>query len=70
MNTITITADDAQQICTLFKSIESADAIYKSCQSAQFRAFVKATYTADNVSAAFERLAGQLSNYRADKKRP
>lgn len=61
MKNITISAEDAEQIYTLFKTVESADAIYKSCQSAQFRAYVKATYTAENVSGAFERLAGLLS---------
>ena len=66
MKNITITAEDAEQIYTLFKTVESADAIYKSCQSAQFRAYVKATYTAENVSGAFDRLSRLLEAQESD----
>lgn len=57
---ITITDDDARQILSLFRAVESADAIYKSCQSVQFRNFLKATYQAENVESAFERLTKAL----------
>ena len=60
-NDIMISYEDARQLYSLFRAVESADTIYKSCQSVQFRAFIKATYQAGNVADAFERLNTALT---------
>lgn len=56
MADVTISLDDAREIISLFKAVKSADAIYKSCQSAQFRTYTTMTAKADNVQNAFRRL--------------
>ncbi len=53
---ISIDEQTAQRIYSLYQNCESADAIYKSCQSPQFRTHMKSVYQAPNVERAFAEL--------------
>lgn len=53
---LSITQIDAEQLYELYNSVEAADSHFHTCQSVQFRDYVKATYKAHNVRTAFERL--------------
>lgn len=54
--TLTISRETADRLYSLFASCEAADAHFKSCQSAQFRAHIQGAYKAANVHAAFNLL--------------
>ena len=53
---VTIDTKTAEGLLELYRNVESADAVYKRCQSDQFRLHVKAVMQNDSVKQAFEQL--------------
>lgn len=60
IKTVTIGVDAANMLYELFRNIESADAHFKTCQSAQFRQHMRSVYQSTNVFAAFETLRASI----------
>lgn len=58
---ISLSTEDAEQIYELFKSVEAADSHFHTCQSVNFRDYIKAVYKAPKVSAAFAGLKQKIS---------
>ena len=61
-DTITVSISDAERIYELFMHIESADAHYHTCQSANFRQHVQSVYKAPNIGKAFDALKTAIDN--------
>lgn len=59
---ITLSVQDAKRLYQLYENCEAADAIFKSCQSTQFRNHVKSAYTAANVAGAFQALRQSITD--------
>lgn len=55
-----IVENAANQLMKLFDALESADAIFKSCQSDSFRQQVRSIYTAPNIQNAYDDLREQI----------
>lgn len=64
---VSIPLEDAEQLYELFEGVEAADSHFHTCQSVNFRDYVKAVYKAAKVSAAFSDLK-QKSHWRKECK--
>lgn len=58
---VSIPIEDAEQICELFNGVETADSHFHTCQSVNFRDYIKAVYKAPKVGAAFAVLKQKIA---------
>lgn len=63
MADIVLKREEAERLCELYENIESADSIYKRCQSDYFRLHVQNTYKNDAIASAFASVKKQLENH-------
>ena len=61
MDKVSVCREDAARLLGLWDACEAAERHFHSCQSAQFRSFVKSVWDAPNMHAAAEHLRDALA---------
>lgn len=59
-NYVTIPKAQAEKILDLFQKLKDADTHFKTCQSTNFREYVRSVLNAPKISGAFESLKEQI----------
>ncbi len=63
---ILLSVAEAERVYELYRNIEAADAMFKTCQSVSFRQHMQSVYKSANVSAAFDALKARIDQAKEE----